>query len=67
MSNNRAYNDDEILPEGACGEPVECYSRVSGYFRPVKNWNHGKKEEFKDRKTFSVKQAACACHYSPSK
>lgn len=38
-----------------CGQPVECYSRVCGYFRPVKNWNLGKKEEFKDRKTFEIK------------
>ena len=37
-----------------CGQPVECWSRVTGYFRPVKSWNLGKKEEFKDRKTFDV-------------
>ena len=37
-----------------CGQPVECWSRVCGYFRPVKCWNKGKKEEFKDRKTFEV-------------
>lgn len=37
-----------------CGQPVECYSRVCGYFRPVKNWNLGKKEEFKERKKFEV-------------
>ena len=55
MSNNRAYNDPEQLPTGACGQPVECYSRVCGYFRPVSNWNKGKKEEFKDRKTFEIK------------
>lgn len=30
--------------------PAEVYSRVSGYFRPVAQWNNGKKEEFKDRK-----------------
>ena len=54
MSNNRAYNDPEQLPKGACGQPVECYSRVCGYFRPVSNWNKGKKEEFKDRKTFNL-------------
>jgi hypothetical protein len=30
--------------------PVEVYSRVVGYYRPVQNWNDGKKEEFKDRK-----------------
>lgn len=44
-----------------CGLPVECWSRCCGYYRPVKNWNHGKKEEFKDRLTFNVKQAAAAC------
>jgi len=30
--------------------PAEIYSRVSGYFRPVAQWNNGKKEEFTDRK-----------------
>ncbi|MDD3803526.1 MAG: anaerobic ribonucleoside-triphosphate reductase [bacterium] len=34
--------------------PTEIYSRVVGYFRPVNNWNEGKKEEFKDRKEFKV-------------
>jgi len=37
-----------------CGKPCEVYSRVCGYFRPVANWNRGKKEEFKDRKVFEV-------------
>ena len=39
---------------GKCNEKCEVYSRVTGYFRPVANWNKGKKEEFKDRKTFKV-------------
>jgi len=30
--------------------PAEVYSRVSGYFRPVEQWNNGKKEEFSHRK-----------------
>ncbi len=30
--------------------PVEVYSRIVGYYRPVQNWNDGKKEEFKDRR-----------------
>lgn len=30
--------------------PVEVYSRVVGYYRPVSQWNNGKREEFKDRK-----------------
>ena len=54
MSNNKGFDTPETLPEGACGQPTECYSRVCGYFRPIKNWNKGKKEEFKDRKTFKV-------------
>ena len=54
MSNNKAYNADEQLPAGACGQDTEVYSRVTGYFRPVSAWNKGKKEEFKDRKTFNL-------------
>ena len=37
-----------------CGEKCEVYSRVCGYFRPVSNWNKGKKEEFKERKKFEI-------------
>jgi ribonucleoside-triphosphate reductase len=35
-----------------CGLQSEIYSRVVGYLRPVKQWNKGKKQEFKLRKTF---------------
>ena len=38
-----------------CKEKCEVYSRVTGYFRPVANWNRGKQEEFKERKTYKVK------------
>lgn len=34
--------------------PTEIYSRVVGYFRPVNQWNKGKKEEFKERVEFEV-------------
>lgn len=34
--------------------PTEIYSRVVGYYRPVSNWNEGKREEFKDRKEFRL-------------
>lgn len=37
-----------------CGAQSEIYSRVVGYLRPVKQWNKGKKSEFKLRKTFKV-------------
>jgi anaerobic ribonucleoside-triphosphate reductase len=35
-----------------CGKPTEVYSRVCGYHRPVNNWNKGKQEEFRQRKTY---------------
>ncbi len=35
-----------------CGRTAEVYSRVVGYLRPIDNWNEGKREEFKQRKTF---------------
>ena len=37
------------------GTECEVYSRVVGYYRPVKNWNLGKREEFYRRKVFEVK------------
>ena len=35
-----------------CGRETEVYSRVVGYYRPVKAWNKGKQEEFKERKAY---------------
>jgi len=32
----------------------EVYSRIVGYLRPVQNWNKGKQQEWKDRKTYSI-------------
>jgi len=34
--------------------PMEIYSRVVGYMRPVSQWNPGKRQEFKDRKNFKI-------------
>ena len=39
-----------------CGAECEVYSRVVGYLRPVKQWNKGKKQEFKDRKIFKINE-----------
>ena len=38
-----------------CGKESEVYSRITGYYRPIKNWNDGKRSEFEDRKTYEVK------------
>ena len=35
--------------------PCEVYSRVVGYYRPVSAWNHGKKQEFKERNVYDAK------------
>ena len=40
-----------------CGRKCEIYSRVVGYFRPVANWNLGKKQEFTDRREFTEDQS----------
>jgi ribonucleoside-triphosphate reductase len=37
-----------------CKRETEVYSRVVGFYRPTKLWNRGKKEEFKERKEFSL-------------
>ena len=37
-----------------CGKKTEVYSRITGYYRPVQNWNDGKAQEFKDRKVYNI-------------
>ena len=40
-----------------CGKRTEIYSRITGYYRPVQNWNDGKSQEFKDRKVYNIAQS----------
>ena len=53
--------EHETCPD--CGRECEIYSRIVGYIRPVKQWNKGKKAEFKNRKTFDMSKAEehCCC------
>lgn len=37
-----------------CGEASEVYSRITGYYRPVQNWNEGKLQEFADRVEYDI-------------
>ncbi len=37
-----------------CGQATEVYSRITGYYRPVQNWNDGKAQEFRDRKVYDL-------------
>ena len=50
-----------------CGAKTEVYSRITGYYRPVQNWNDGKSQEFKERKTYDIansklnREKECEC------
>lgn len=48
------YLAGEVKKCPYCGATTEVYSRITGYYRPVANWNDGKLEEFKHRKTYDV-------------
>ena len=50
---NHGYLKWEVPVCPVCGNETEVYSRVVGYLRPVSQWNEGKREEFKLRKTFN--------------
>lgn len=51
---NHGYIAGEQWKCPVCGKPTEVYSRITGYYRPVKNWNAGKTEEFRERKTYDI-------------
>ena len=44
--------EQKICPK--CGAATEVYSRITGYYRPVQNWNDGKAQEFKQRRTYDI-------------
>ena len=49
---NHGYLAGEVYICPECGERTEVYSRITGYYRPVQNWNDGKAQEFKDRREY---------------
>ena len=48
------YINGEVYKCPECGGETEVYSRITGYYRPVQNWNDGKSQEFKDRKVYNI-------------
>ncbi len=50
---NHAYIAGEHFACPECGERTEVYSRITGYYRPVQNWNDGKAQEYKDRVVYA--------------
>jgi anaerobic ribonucleoside-triphosphate reductase len=51
---DHGYIAGEVYTCPVCGKTTEVYSRITGYYRPVQNWNAGKSEEFKERKTYDI-------------
>ena len=48
------YIAGEVHTCPECGETTEVYSRITGYYRPVQNWNAGKTQEYKHRKVYNI-------------
>ncbi len=54
---NHGYIQGEEYECPECGNSTEVYSRITGYYRPVQNFNDGKAQEFKDRKVYDIKNS----------
>ena len=52
---NHGYLNGEVWQCPKCGEAAEVYSRITGYYRPVQNWNDGKRQEYNERETYNQK------------
>ena len=71
---NHGYIKGEEYACPDCGKETEVYSRITGYYRPVQNFNDGKAQEFKDRRVYdiansqlkkedrTIDHAHCDCH-----
>ncbi len=51
------YLAGEVSRCPKCGGVTEVYSRITGYYRPVQNWNAGKSQEFKNRKVYDLEKS----------
>lgn len=53
------YIEGEHFTCPHCGKSAEVYSRITGYYRPVQNWNEGKAQEYKNRKLYDIASSRC--------
>ena len=51
---DHGYISGEVYECPICGKTTEVYSRITGYYRPVQNWNDGKRAEFNNRKVYDI-------------
>ncbi|MBQ6979203.1 MAG: ribonucleoside triphosphate reductase [Clostridia bacterium] len=66
VCSDHGYIAGEVYKCPVCGKTTEVYSRITGYYRPVQNWNDGKRAEFADRKVYDIDNSnfhgkGCAC------
>ena len=54
---NHGYITGEKFSCPDCGENTEVYSRITGYYRPVQNWNDGKSQEYKERLSYDIENS----------
>lgn len=59
---NHGYLKGEQFSCPHCSEETEVYSRIVGYYRPVQNWNNGKRSEFEMRKTYDINKEDSSVH-----
>ncbi|MEG9430154.1 MAG: ribonucleoside triphosphate reductase [Christensenellaceae bacterium] len=59
---DHGYIAGEVYKCPICGKTTEVYSRITGYYRPVQNWNDGKRAEFADRKVYDVAHSHFSGH-----
>ncbi len=59
---NHGYIAGEHFTCPECGENAEVYSRITGYYRPVQNWNDGKTQEYKERKVYDMASSDISKH-----
>jgi len=53
---SHGYLTGEVKTCPVCGQPTEIYSRITGYYRPIANWNDGKTKEYEMRKEYVLKE-----------
>ena len=69
VCSDHGYISGEVYECPVCGKKTEVYSRITGYYRPVQNWNDGKRAEFNNRKVYDIANSKfvvkedknCAC------
>ncbi len=54
VCSDHGYISGEVYECPVCGKATEVYSRITGYYRPVQNWNDGKRQEFAERKVYDI-------------